>query len=379
MSFKQHTAIYLSVLFITLSSCGTPEAQQSEQVSDIDKFKTFAVDPLVKSSSIFDAIEEVEILGLEETAGSLLSFATSTNVTQDKVIFRNGNKDELYIYSKKGEFIDKINSQGDGPEEYGRLSSFWVNDNKIQIHDGPGTKINSYDLQGNLLTQNKLPEFYTSIRGYKDSYIADVSRTIVQDSLRFSIAFPELDSYSIPIKRQKKTSVIWLTSRFSRYEDNVLYTPTYGDTVYMIKDNAASPLLSVDFGEKWLWKDVDLYDNVQAQRQAMAPDGMVNMFMPIISKRKMLFTIVKRGNGLFLVDRISGGFKRFDLNKKGEGKYSLQAQNWDGDKAIFSIGSDQIGDFLMELGEEKAKFLGNASLKSIENSENPVLIWVKFK
>lgn len=371
-------AFLTCTLLLAIIACNSTEQNKVSTTNNIDEFQTYRIDPLTKATNIFDHIESIEVLGLEETPESLLGFVGEMALTQDKIIFKNGNQHELLIYTKDGAFLNKLSLQGDGPEEYREISSFWINDNAITIHDRGNSKIITFDFNGKFLTQSKLPDTYLNVHGYEDSYVADISDRVVQDSLRFNLMFPAENAYSIPIN-EVKNGVLWLLTPFSTYGNDLLYKNSFGDTLFKIKDNSTTPLLSVDFGDKWLWKDKELYNSFQKQRQAMSPDGMVNMYMPIISPDQFLFTTVKRTNGLFLVQRSSGVYKRFDLKKSGQEKYFLQAKMWENDKAVFSLSSSQIADLLSEVGPDKTNIMGTNSLAQIEASENPVLLWIKFK
>ena len=46
---------------------------------------------------------------------------------------------------------------------------------------------------------------------------------------------------------------------------------------------------------------------------------------------------------------------------------------------MFNVNSMALADFVNSLDPNQVKYLGNASLESIESSENPVLVKVKFK
>jgi len=370
---------FTCTLLLAITACNNTDQNRVSTIDSVDEFQTYKIDPLTKAANIFDHIESIEVMALEETPESLLGFVGEMALTQDKIIFKNGNQHELFIYAKDGAFLNKLSQQGDGPEEYREISSFWIDNDVIAIHDRGNNKIITFDFSGKFLNQTKLEDNYLNVHGYGLSYVADISNKIVTDSLRFNLVFPTDNTYFIPIDEVKKSGVIWLLTPFSKYGNELLYKNSFGDTVFKIKDNSTTPLLSVDFGEKWLWKDKEVYNSFQKQRQAMSPDGMVNMYMPIISRDQFLFTTVKRSNGLFLVQRNSGVYKRFDLKKGGQEKYFLQVKIWDNDKAVFSLSSSQIADLLNEVEPDKTNMIGSNSLNQIEASENPVLLWIKFK
>lgn len=67
------------------------------------------------------------------------------------------------------------------------------------------------------------------------------------------------------------------------------------------------------------------------------------------------------------------------MSKKGEGLFMLNGLNWEGNRMSFGTSSADIGEFLNELPKGKVKLRNGSSLEQIESSENPLLLWIKFK
>lgn len=371
----------LSILFISLVyfSCSKTETQSMDQEDNIDEFRTYPVDITAPATSIFDHIESVEVLGLEETDQSLLTRVSEINFLENHIVFKNGYKDEVLIYSRGGEFMKKIDSKGNGPEEFISVRDLWVKGKLIQIYDDK--KVLSFNLNGEFVKSMNIQGRATYLKGMKDGYIADITRSTIQDSLKYNVAFLndklERETLAIPYDIPKKTNIFWQATTFSNYKDNILYQHTNGDTIYNLASGKASPLLSIDFGEKWLWKDKDIYQNVQKQRAISKELETISMFFMKVSE-KFVFLDTRR-SGRFLVNRQSGDYQKLSFDKKGEGRYFMSEIAWEKDRLVFNITSTDIGEFLSQLNPDKITFAGDSSLESIEASENPVLIWVKFK
>lgn len=370
----------LSIILISLFcfSCSKTETQSIDNEDDIDIFRTYPVDVTVPATSIFDYIESVEVLGLEETDQSLLTRVSEVNFLKNHIVFKNGYLDEVLIYSREGEFLAKIDRKGNGPEEFISVRDLWVKGNLIQIYDDK--KVLIFDLNGEFVKSINVQGRATYLKGMKDGYIADITRSTVEDSSKYNVAFLndklERETLAIPYDIPKKTNIFWQATTFSNYKDNILYQHTNGDTIYNLASGKASPLLSIDFGEKWLWKDKNIYQNVQKQRAISKELETISMFFMKVSE-KLVFLHTRR-YGRFLLNRQSGNYQKLSFDKQGEGRHQINQLKWQKDKMTFSISSTDIGEFLGELTPDKIQFKGS-NLEAIEASENPVLIWIKFK
>ncbi|MFY0592875.1 6-bladed beta-propeller [Roseivirga sp.] len=164
LQIRMTSSFWLSLsLVIGLSSCSTKVNDQDVGLlsKNLDSFRTYTIDIHTNPVSIFDLIEEVELIGLEETPGSLLSFVSDVQFVNDQIIIK-GSTGDVFIFDNNGDFLNKINNQGNGPQEYSFLASFWV-DNSINVFDQPVGRLQRYDLTGKHLSSKRL--------NYKGEYL----------------------------------------------------------------------------------------------------------------------------------------------------------------------------------------------------------------
>ncbi|MFT7269986.1 MAG: hypothetical protein ACI905_002213, partial [Roseivirga sp.] len=64
------------IALLVLNACSDKPKTEQLSKADIDDFKSYKVDIEIEAEPIQDFIEEVEIIGLEETDEALLSFVT---------------------------------------------------------------------------------------------------------------------------------------------------------------------------------------------------------------------------------------------------------------------------------------------------------------
>ncbi len=380
---KRLTILPISILALCFVACSNPDkSPENAGKSSMDKFKSYSVDVLSPTSDIFESIENVEVMMLEQTDESLLTFVSKSLSVEDHFVIKNGNKSELLIYSEQGKFIRKINNQGDGPQEYRSIWDLWIEGNLIGIYDNLSKRIVKYDLEGNFIEAQRISTPATHVHYYNGGYALDVSNSLVDDSLKYNVMLIDekmsRKALIAPYENRKNGGIVWYLNNFTDYGSKLLYQNTFGDTIYTLKENNAIPLLSIDFGNEWVWKDTEIYTDPQKQRQLMSEKGMVKMFFMLVSEKQVFFTTLKN-NGLFVLDRATGNYRRFDMKKKTPGKFMLNGLKWEENRMLFGTDSGDIGEFLSQLNPNQVKFRTGSTLEEIESSENPLLIWIKFK
>jgi hypothetical protein len=369
------------IALLVLNACSDKPKTEQLSKADIDDFKSYKVDIEIEAEPIQDFIEEVEIIGLEETDEALLSFVTDAFSMENHFVLKSGYKGDIFIYSKNGVFERKINRTGNGPDEYAVIGNMWAEGDTVVVFDSNRMRVVKYDFDGNFISGEKINHLGLHAMPYKDGYVLDMSLALVEDSLKYNLLFVDSDLYKIsvanPYENPRPSGMIWLATSFSEYDEKVLFHHIYGDTIYSLIDYKAVPLFSIDFGDNWLWGQGDTYTNPAEERKLMTT-SMVKMFFTEVSQQHILFTTISR-NGTFLLDRESGAYHRFDLKNKGKGSFMMNAIGWNGAKMLFSTSSTDIAEFLEGIPAENVKFAEGNNLEEIESSENPVLMWVKFK
>ncbi|WP_157716087.1 hypothetical protein, partial [Roseivirga echinicomitans] len=79
------------------------------------------------------------------------------------------------------------------------------------------------------------------------------------------------------------------------------------------------------------------------------------------------------------IDRETGDFFRFDLRKKDKEDYNLTFLTWEDDRLVSSIAAYDFEEFIDNLGKNQWTVAGGFDLEEIFQSENPVLLKIKFK
>ena len=376
--------ICLLLLLLTGWSCAEKGASNDKKSTNLDGFKTFKIDTEAKAVSIFELIEEVEIMRLEETEESLLSYVQNVYSVEDRIVFPSGNDGSIYTYTKNGEFIGKFSHVGNGPGEYEFIWSFWVDGDHIFVSDINRRSLISYDLEGNHLRSWKLPFYAKSFFTYDKGFVADLDYTAYQDSLQFNVLFLDenmevkqmANPYSSPLILYVGSSV----NSFQPYGKDLIYHGFKSDSVFLIKNNQTRPLLKFDFGEEWLWTEETIKNNPRTTGLIRETD-LVWWVDSYINEKWIYLSYKTSFKDVFriLIDRNSGIQRAFKVNKNAATKYAMTPIKWEEDRFMVSLPSPDVRAYINDLGEAKVRFREGTTLEEIESSENPVLMWVKFK
>ena len=245
MQLTMRKNIYVLLLLIAASSCSDKQTVDDKRATDLDEFETYQVDVESKPTPIFELIEEVEVMRLEETDESLLGGIYEIYDTGNEFIFPNRSDKGIYTYSKSGEYLSKFNHLGDGPGEYGFIQSFWVEKDTVFLYDINKRRLLSYSLKGGHLKSWKVPFHATSFYSYRNGFVADLDHIPFQDSLNFNVLFTDKDMEAVgmanPYDLPLNLSIMMTNNKFQPYLNGLIFHQDKSDTVFFIDGTRPSP------------------------------------------------------------------------------------------------------------------------------------------
>tara|TARA_R110001592_G_scaffold135241_2_gene351388 strand:+ start:3108 stop:4250 length:1143 start_codon:yes stop_codon:yes gene_type:complete len=373
--------LFCSLMLALVLGCAQKGEVNYRDATNLDEFKVLPIDIEAEEFKLLDVIDEIELIHLEEGQEGLITEIRSLIKSPDKFVFTTTSEWDIFIYSQLGEFINKFNHKGEGPEEYQNIQNLWVKGNTVFIYSKVTNRVLEYSFQGRFISSAKVDEGYQDIFPLNDGYLAHYR----DDNWKLMLVFLGLDfkkqSTALPRKDvQDFMSLTWNT--FNKYKGNVVYRTVLNDTIYLIsQDREVKPIIVLDFGNDWLWSDPE----VQAKPgQAMNFVGEKKKVWAVESHLGEKYIYLSYGLGfgegvVTMLDRETGGQFRIELKKKdGEyiGFYPIQ---WDGDRLLVSMPAYDAVDLISGLKSEQVKYRQGTTLEEIESSENPVLMWVRFK
>lgn len=372
------------MLLLGLLSCSSPGEKESKlSTKSNDEFQLFKIDTKAKPVSIFDLIEEVEIMRLEETEQSLLSSICCVYTTEDRLIVPSGSDGNIYSFSKKGEFISKFRHVGNGPGEYEFISGFWTEGDTIFLVDINRRNLISYDLEGNHLRSWKIPFDSNNFYSYGNGFVSDLNYSPYQDTLQFNILFLDeelkvkkmANPYTSPLRLYMGSTL----NTFRPYGKDLIFHRNTSDTVFLIDNSEIRSLLKFDFGAEWLWTEETIKNNPRTT-PLIRETSLVWWLTSYVGEKwiYLSYRTSLKEIDYVLIDRSSGAQKTFRLNNNSS-KYSMRPIKWEEDRLLVSFNSLDVAQLAKELSSESLTFRQSTTLEKIESSENPVLMWVKFK
>lgn len=269
--------------FMLLSACvsNTPESDENTLMhSASDDFRVYQLDLNGPKASLFDLIEKVEIMRLEETEESLLAYVGGVIDTGDEYIFASGKEGDIYRYTKTGEYKSKVSRKGEGPEEYYSVQSLWVNQDTLFVYAASKGKVKEYTLSGDFIRAWDVPAGGTQIKPFRDGYAMDLNSTVLDDSLAYSVLLLDKDFDRGPLfapfkEREGFFSVSTPYNGFHHYKNDLAYLRALSDTLFLLNDDGVSPLAKFDFGKDWLWEDERLFEEGGDVVEAMQSRGLI--------------------------------------------------------------------------------------------------------
>lgn len=108
--------------------------------------------PPISSELITDLVDDFQVIRLEETDESMISYITNFRVADGKIYaLDNLSSQKFLIFDKNGKFIKQIGHQGRGPSEYVKAGDFRIDyiNHEIILEDVGDKKLLVYDMDGN--------------------------------------------------------------------------------------------------------------------------------------------------------------------------------------------------------------------------------------
>jgi hypothetical protein len=379
----KHINLVVFILLISLSCTD----QESEGVSEgflvSDDFQSYSLDKGTPKVRFSQVIESIELVRLEETSNSLLSNFYGIEANTNHLVFTSGKELDVFVFSQNGDFGRKINRKGSGPEEYEDITDLWLAGDTLFIHSRDQKKVVRYDLEGNFIEADRLPNSTGHIYSYKRGYAMEMSYYPINDTsfYRYAVFNQQLEPVAmyLPVEKLIPKGLDFSNNSISTYKEGLLFHRMMNDTVYYLRDEKFTPLVHFDFGEYWYWKEAREV-NSDLMRLIQASEDIWSATMLMDDKYIWVFPVVGIGkkNASFLIERVTGLVRYVDMQKSSEGDYLGNALGWDNGKMIFIAQSTDLAELLSELSEDQINFRQGTTLEEIESSENPVLMWVKF-
>ena len=141
--------ILFQILIFIITSCKSTVKDSSEIVRDLN--------PTDEPLQECPAYTKAEIIKLETSLECLITDIKQLEIN-DSHIFVLDSKN-LYSFTRGGKFVATIGNRGEGPSEYIKLSTFFLDDTKKQVTliDDYKNLLLSYDFEGKFISSTSVP------------------------------------------------------------------------------------------------------------------------------------------------------------------------------------------------------------------------------
>lgn len=363
-------SFFLMVLAILL--------EHSSEGSKIDTLPTIHINPdmdEIQNINLSDIVFDVKAVKLETNSDCLIGYFSSLiHIDQDYIFFETDNK-TILIFDSTGKFINKIDSFGNGPNEYNNIISTAVDTNKKEVY---------------IMDNNKVLVF-----GYDCKFIRKINTTILAggffiDSNSQNIIAPTIQKYEqnnrdllhildydfniIKSFKSRNTDVItdirqnlFYTSEPYKVKDKIFYKELFVDTIYQVNKNILKPYWIIDLDEKGFetYEGINTIHHQKAMKSKIAPIG------------------IKENISFFILDYSFRNAKYFSLFEKKSKKYIFHKKYKElSDRGITNdliIGAPKFcpdyvqGDFLISLVNSSTLTKEQQDLFKRKDNDNPIL------
>lgn len=141
----------ITLLIFALWGCSTNKKQQAptKETGNIPVINLSESVSEVASFLLSEVASKVEIVPLEITDESLIGDVYKLKVTDSDIWIKQYSDEHLFRFSHSGKYLNKVGIIGQGPQEYIRMSEFFIDNNQKEVYIVTTTcGVKVYDFEG---------------------------------------------------------------------------------------------------------------------------------------------------------------------------------------------------------------------------------------
>mgnify|MGYP001777381917 FL=1 len=235
---------------LTVTGCSRQQSAESAGPTPI------VVDWNYKDLDYSHWVEDSALVVPLETKDDCLIGEITYLVYQDHKIYVADNVGKaVYVFDEKGKLLSKLHKVGNGPGEYLEIAAFTVYNSKLLICDMMNRKIFVYHEDGTFLYEKDASKIWGMEMFCLDNELYlynDGSHTRMGDYHLFKMN-PQEGNDEVEASLPFEDSGGWGIQKYSCVNGNeALFTVWPFDMLYRLKDGKATPVYSVDFGDRRL-------------------------------------------------------------------------------------------------------------------------------
>ena len=228
---------------------------------------------------------------------------------QDKLcVFDKKITNTLHLFDRSGKHLQTIGTKGEGPGEYRQIHDVQINPytNLIDIWDGNGQKVMSFDENGQLISERRVDIFASTFAVVDTSvYLFYQGNGALEPGLEFKMIAVNADNQEVyaklfPLRPGEASFSVMdpgIILNTSPLTSKSYFTRLFDDHIYTLKDHQIVPEYYVDFkGKTVSFKDV----NFNQDKNKIVSDWLLNpnyltMVGPPVETNDHLFFTFNQG------------------------------------------------------------------------------------
>ena len=252
--------LYIANIFI---SCKNSLGNQME----VGKRERYSVNPNVESGQMETSQYSVDsILTLKIPDGVIEMGIDKISIVNSNVYILDNINNKMYTFDSNGNLRAIIGERGHARGEFiGKPDEFFIDsNNKLHVFDKIGHKINVYNEDGSVDKVIEKNEFYPHSLGmtsndrylmyFIDGYKDEKNETELPSSLLLFDKKCKDYKRLIPLREEQKCVISEHT--FFQDRDRLSFIPCFSDSVIVFKADTIEKIVSFDFEENILCKDM---------------------------------------------------------------------------------------------------------------------------
>lgn len=404
---KKYLILVLIVVFIF--SC----KENKEQVEEHIKTYKFDIDNCT-SNRISDSFKITNIVQLETTEKSLIQRISHIHSNESEILVFDYNQKLLLRYKHTGEFVNKIGTLGNGPNEFLKIRDFYASakHDTICIYDEKKKQIMMFNKHNDLMKTVKIDSDFYSFELWRNEQLVFFNRMMTNVPKGEKVSNFCVFNMNGGLKYEdiyyNRNEII--QTQFRRHCDlvnlnneDIALQRYFCDTIFIYNGYKLKPRLYLDFGN---------HNITQQYKQQLIKDanGNLSVFSNTIRKSKYLINLASRWlendeyffttrrDGkpavyYFLANKISSETSVFDFSQQDFVWRLFQApisiyQSNNSSYLIFAVNpislaklnskfKDDFEDFKVKFPEQGA--IIDKAISNISIEGNPCLVYAKIK
>ncbi len=325
---------------------------------------------------------DFQLIALETTPKSLIGRISKVVTTEDYIfVLDSYSTNSLFVFDKTGKFLWKIGKEGDGPGEYHKLLDFIIADDKVEILDN-GYFIKTYKFDGEFVNNKKLPEFSAikMAKNKKGGFVFISGKRL--DNLLLTNKNLKIENSYFPFVNPYLDKMI-INPFIQTGNGSILYRRFLNDTLYQILEDRIIPVKHIDYANKAFHIDIEKAKNLGEKIKTEFYDYCTTRFYYENKTHEYLVFLYKGEPWIHLSSKQRNASKLYKYSNRINDVFfdnTAYVVGTEDDQFIYLLQPSSFKESLDTTKDSDSPYFDKmtAFAKKLDNTDNPVLMFVKF-